>query len=82
MASPNTLVGVSNIALEGIGDALTDTIGEIFDIPEANLDGQLLEMVSGDGSYQNSSQVNNTSGSNAIEGDGSVDTALIDLLPF
>lgn len=80
MASPNTTIGVGNAALEATGDALDATIGEMFDIPEVNLDGQLLDMVSGDSSYQTSTS--QSTDSNAIEGDGAVDTALIDLLPF
>jgi hypothetical protein len=65
-------------------DALGETIGEIFDIPEANLDGQLLEMVSGDTSYQESipEETSPSNGTNANEKDGSLDAALIELLPF
>ena len=81
MTSPNTALGAGNVALEATGDALADSIGEIFNIPEANLDGQMLEMASGDTSYQESS-VEETTGTNATANDGSVDTALIDLLPF
>ncbi len=65
-----------------IGGALADTIGEIFDIPEANLDGQMLEMTSGDTSYQESMPQEASNGSNAYTKDESLDAALIDLLPF
>jgi hypothetical protein len=66
------------------GDALAATIGEIFDIPEANLDGQMTEMVSGDTSYQENfvEETPTPSGSNANANDGALDAALIDLLPF
>ena len=65
-------------------DALGETIGEMFDIPEANLDGQMVEMVSGDTSYQESipEEASAANGTNANEKDGSLDAALIDLLPF
>jgi len=59
-----------------MGNALSDTIGGMFDIPEANLDGQLLEMVSGDTSYQ---EENTSSQSNATD---DPDTSLSDVLPF
>jgi hypothetical protein len=69
---------------EATGDAFSATIGEIFDIPEANIDGQLLEMTSGDSSYQEQPTYEDTvpSGSNATAKDGGLDAALIDLLPF
>jgi len=65
-------------------DAVTDTIGELVTVPEANLDGQMLEIVSGDDSYQEKACAYHQpqTGSNAYEQDGSLDTALIDLLPF
>jgi hypothetical protein len=68
----------------GTGDAIGDTIAEMFDIPEANLDGQMLEIVSGDDSYQEKEIIQQPSSieSNAYEKDGSLDAALIDSLPF
>ena len=75
MTPPNFDAGAGGIA---------DTIGEMFDIPEANLDGQMLEAVSGDDSYQEKdyTQQSPSTGSNAYEKDESLDAALIDLLPF
>ena len=67
---------------EATGDALSATIGEMFDIPEANLDGQMLEMASGDNSYQESAPESSSNGSNANANDDGLDAALIDLLPF
>jgi hypothetical protein len=65
-----------------VGSALGDVIGELFDIPEANLDGQMLEMVSGDDSYQESSSEKTSSGTNANAKDDGLDAALIDLIPI
>ena len=69
-----------------MGNALSDTIGGMFDIPENNLDGQLVEMVSGDTSYQEPLEPepvkNTSSGSNATSHDDGLDAALIDLLPL
>lgn len=65
-------------------DAVADTVGEILTVPEANLDGQMLEIVSGDDSYQEKACAYHQpqTGSNAYDQDGSLDAALIDLLPF
>jgi hypothetical protein len=66
-----------------VNGGLADTIGEMFNIPEANLDGQMLEMVSGDSSYQQmSSQEEAINGTNATANDDPLDAALIDLIPF
>jgi len=66
-----------------ITGGLADTIGEMFTIPEANLDGQMLEIVSGDSSYQEASAPEETiNGTNANANDDPIDAALIDLIPF
>jgi len=84
LAPAGVILDLGNTAIGASGDAFAATIGEMFDIPEANLDGQLLEMTTGDTSYQtipaNEDDVPN--GSNAIAKDGSLDAALIDLFSF
>jgi len=84
MTSPTLAQGVGDTAFEAVGDGLTTTIDEIFEMPDVNIDGQLLEMVSGDSSYQERPTIDDTvpNGSNALAKDGGVDAALIDLLPF
>ncbi|HSX09410.1 MAG TPA: hypothetical protein VLF93_04620 [Candidatus Saccharimonadales bacterium] len=67
--------------LNATGDALSDAIGGLFDIPEADLDNQFAEMAGGsEASY--TSENSDPSGSNATENDGGLDAALIDLIPF
>ncbi|HVA97020.1 MAG TPA: hypothetical protein VND99_05170 [Candidatus Acidoferrales bacterium] len=61
------------------GDAMADAIGGLFELPEVDLDNQLVEIASGEGSTSDSSS--DTEDTNAIEGDGSLDAALIDLIP-
>ena len=75
MTPPNVEIGA---------DVIADTIGEVFDIPEANLDGQMLESVSNDDSYQEKDYTQQPSStvSTAYEKDGSLDATLIDSLPF
>jgi hypothetical protein len=81
MASPNTSLAAGNVVFEATGDAFADTIGEIFTIPEANIEGQLVEMTSGDTSYQTQASEETVS-TNANANDDGLDAALIDLLPF
>lgn len=40
-------LGPGGAASEAAGEALSDTIGEMFDIPEADLDNQMVDMVAG-----------------------------------